>query len=464
MRQPARIVICGGGVAALEALLALRELLDVGAQIELLAPNRRFVYRPMAVAEPFGLARTELFDLAAIASRLGARLHVGRLAAVETDAHELVLDDGSRLSYDAALIAVGARSVNWLAGSCSFGGQGGDCFNEVLERLEQGASSSVAFVCPAGASWTLPIYELALLTASQEAERGIADVELTIITPELQPLGLFGPGAVKVMRGLLSDRGVGIRAGERVQRFHAGRLALDSGDTLAVDEVVALARLDGPRVPGLPSDGDGFIPIDDHCEVPGAPGVYAAGDGTSFPIKQGGLATQQADVAAEAIAARLGAALPASSFEPVLRAMLLTGIAPVYLRARLAGSDVAVSDVDLAVNALWSPATKVAGRHLAPFLADAPAFEHESLHDQAPSALDAETSRRGHEEARELALLFAEADARSGDLHSALSWLTVVERIDGVLPSGYTEKRDAWREQLRPQPEAVLSGGGANTP
>ena len=36
--------------------------------------------------------------------------------------------------------------------------------------------------------------------------------------------------------------------------------------------------------------------------------VYAAGDATTFPLKQGGLATQQADAAAETIAAELGAA------------------------------------------------------------------------------------------------------------------------------------------------------------
>ena len=175
------------------------------------------------------------------------------------------------------------------------------------------------------------------------------------------------------------------------------------------------------------------------------PDVYAAGDSTAFPLKQGGIATQQADVAARAIAAGLGAPVTPSSFEPVLRAMLLTGIAPIYMRARMAGARVDLADVDVAASPLWSPATKIAGSYLAPFLARVPAFEHASLRDNPPTSLDARAVRRAHEEARELALLFAEADAGGGDFGSALSWLTVVERIDGVLPRSYVEKQAMWR-------------------
>jgi sulfide:quinone oxidoreductase len=52
--------------------------------------------------------------------------------------------------------------------------------------------------------------------------------------------------------------------------------------------------------------------------------VYAAGDATDFEIKQGGIACQQADAAAEAIAARAGVAIDPAPFAPVLRGLLLT--------------------------------------------------------------------------------------------------------------------------------------------
>src|SRR5215212_4729348 len=89
------------------------------------------------------------------------------------------------------------------------------------------------------------------------------------------------------------------------------------------------------RFPWLPADADGFVPVDEYGRVTGAGGVYAAGDATTFPLKQGGLATQQADVVADSIAAEIGAIAAAAPFTPVLRGLLLTGGAPIYLRAEL---------------------------------------------------------------------------------------------------------------------------------
>ena len=450
MRGPFRVAICGGGVAAMEALLALRELLAIRPHLDLIAPNPRFVYKPMAVAEPFGMARTELFDLADVAAELEAELHVGSLAAVDHDRRELVLDRGGTVRYDAALIAVGGRRIAWLEGACCFGGDDGNgSFAEVLERLESGVSSSLAFVCPPDASWTLPLYELALLTASRLAEQGVADVRLSLITPERSPLAVFGRGVAQMVRDLLADRGIALLAHERVRMLARAGVVLASGRTLEVDEVVTLARVEGPHVPGLPADGHGFIPVDTCCRVVGLDGTYAVGDCTTSEIKQGGLAAQQADVAAGAIAADLGAAVEPTPFEPVLRAMILTGIAPIYLRARLHGTSVELAEVEAAGSALWSPTTKIAGRHLAPFLARVPAFEHAHLEEHPPSELDAAAVGRAREESRELALLFAEADARSGDFSSALSWLAVVERLDGTLPAGYLDKQASWRAANR---------------
>src|SRR5215216_942573 len=81
-RTRARVLIAGGGVAALEALLALT---DIGAgyvEVELLAPKRDLTYRPMAPAEAFGLATRRPVDLAEVAARHGARLRVGELERV----------------------------------------------------------------------------------------------------------------------------------------------------------------------------------------------------------------------------------------------------------------------------------------------------------------------------------------------------------------------------------------------
>ncbi|HME03292.1 MAG TPA: hypothetical protein VKG38_09725, partial [Solirubrobacteraceae bacterium] len=126
-------------MAAIEALLALREMLAIRPHIDLIAPDRDFVYAPMAVAEPFGLAQVGRFDLAAIAEDLGAELHVGCLAGVNRARKHVTLTDGSRLQYDAAIVAVGARRRQWLAGATAFGGAGEtSAFADLLARLEGG--------------------------------------------------------------------------------------------------------------------------------------------------------------------------------------------------------------------------------------------------------------------------------------------------------------------------------------
>ena len=94
--------------------------------------------------------------------------------------------------------------------------------------------------------------------------------------------------------------------------------------------------------------------------------VFAAGDATAFPIKQGGLAAQQADAVAEAIAASAGAGVHPQPFRPVLRGLLTAGGAARYMRARIAtgtGDDCAVSE-----RPLWWPPNRLCGRYLAPYL------------------------------------------------------------------------------------------------
>jgi sulfide:quinone oxidoreductase len=439
------VVVCGGGVAGVEAVLALRALLDLGVDLHLIAPNLKFVYQPLAVAAPFDLAETQLFDLAELARDQGAKLHVDSLESVEPERKRVRLTSGATLPYDDLIVAVGARRRDWLEGALHFsGGASVTAFRALLEQLERGAAERVCFVNPAGTSWTLPLYELALLTASHLAERGVIGVELTVVTPEEVPLAVFGPTAGTMLRGLLADRGIALRAGAYAEKILGGTLHLHPAATLETDEVVTLAQLDGRDLSGLPSDAAGFVTVDEHCRVVGLEHVYAAGDGTTFPVKQGGIATQQADAAAEAIAAQVDPGLTASPMRPTLRGMLLTGIAPTYLRAQIAGGT--GDRVDVAANPLWWPPSKIAGRYLAPYLVDNnPLRRGETLEDRPLLTGDSATLGEVHREARELALTFADRDAADHHFKSALQWLEVLERLDGVLPSGYLAKKAVWQ-------------------
>jgi sulfide:quinone oxidoreductase len=203
------------------------------------------------------------------------------------------------------------------------------------------------------------------------------------LSPRKQhPLSLFGEAASDAVRALLRDHGIRLHTGSYSTRNEAGRLALIPEATpLLAERVVALPRLEGPRILGIPQDSDRFIATDLSGRLAGLTNIYAAGDITQFPIKQGGIATQQADAVAEVIAAQAGAPVQPHRFQPVLRGLLLTGSAPRYLGSKPHGGHGDTSIVS--GEPLWWPPSKIVGRHLAPFLASHSGLEIKPPTDRA---------------------------------------------------------------------------------
>ncbi len=265
-----RVLIAGGGVSAIEGLIAIRELLDGLVGITWIAPGDEFVYRPLLVAEPFDLGARRSFRLAAIAADHAAELVRATLRAVDTESATITLDDGTELGYDALLVAIGARPREWLGGAIHFSSPAEvPAVRELVSGLDEGRVRSVAFAAPRGTAWTLPLYELALLTAAHIGDAGDAGIELTVVTPEAEPLAVFGPAAAAHIRDLCGDRGIRLRTGHAAVAFDNGRVELDAGESIEADQVIALPRLAGEAIAGLPHDADGFIPVDEHCAVPG---------------------------------------------------------------------------------------------------------------------------------------------------------------------------------------------------
>jgi sulfide:quinone oxidoreductase len=360
------VLIAGGGVAALEAALALRALADDLVAVELVAPESQFWYRPMSVAEPFGLGEAQHFDLGQLAAAAGASFRLGALVGVDA-ARKLARTTNETIEYDALLIAAGAEPRPAVPGALTFRGPADtQRVEELLGKLDRGDIQRLAFVVPAGAVWTLPAYELALMTAAHVARGAARHVELLFLTPEREPLVLFGPAATEAIESLLADAVVELRTGVYVDAFVDGKLLLGGDDTVPVDAAIALPQLRGTRIHGVPQTVEGFIPVDSHALVVGLRDVYAAGDITSFPVKQGGIAAQQAETAATSIAISAGADVEPSVFRPVLRGVLLTGRAPRYLRREITGG---FGETSIAgTEPLWWPPAKIVGRYLAPFL------------------------------------------------------------------------------------------------
>jgi sulfide:quinone oxidoreductase len=369
-RDRRHVLIAGGGVAGLETLLALRALAPDRLDIRILAPELKFVNRSMSAQQPFKVQRGRGFRLEDAATDLGARWHRGALDRVVHAQHRVVTRDRDSLSYDMLVLALGANPTRaWESEDVLtyHGRRDGPNYRMLLHQLREGRVQRVAFVKPAGASWPLPLYDLALMTAADSAAHDRPEVELRLITPEEEPLGIFGRRASAATRAILGESGVTLHTGSYGKPSSPGRLEITPGHRfLDVDRIVTEPRLVGPSLRGIPSGREGFIHTDAHGRVPGIDDVFAAGDATTFPVKQGGLAAQQADAVAEAIAAAAGAQIDPQPFRPVLRGTLLTGGPTRYLRADIsgaAGDDSTVSD-----EALWWPPNKLAGRYLAPYL------------------------------------------------------------------------------------------------
>jgi sulfide:quinone oxidoreductase len=361
---PVRVVIVGGGVAALEAALALRDLAGSRVALTILSPAEEFVVRPMLVAKPFAKGEMLSIPLADIARDVRAELIHAALASVDAAAHQVITDDGRRIDYDELVITVGARAVPAYPQALTFSTNADrDALCELLRDIEQGHGRRIAFVVPPGVTWPLPMYELALMTAQQAWGMCIDDLTVHLVTPEQQPLEAFGRAPSDDVRDLLDRVGIRLHTATEAEELQDGGLVLHpSEERLERTPIVALPVLEGPRIKGLPSNAHGFIPVDDFGRVGGLRNVYAAGDATVFPVKQGGLAAQQADAVAQMIAFRAGARIEPRPFRPVLRGTLLTGTDDHHLRSTAHGAGVVSEQL------MWWPPGKIAGAYLAPYL------------------------------------------------------------------------------------------------
>jgi sulfide:quinone oxidoreductase len=367
-QSPFKVLIAGGGVAALEAALALRELAGDRVSTKLLAPETEFVYRPMRVREPFGYSEAQRYSLEEISQDIGVELIRDSFKWLDAPQSVLHTQSGATLGYDALLLATGARLSPAFPHVLTIDDRRLDeQYHGLIQDVEGGYTHSIAFVVPTPMPWPLPVYELALMTAARAYGMGV-DVSITIATPEDAPLALFGGEVSEAVRRLLEEHEILTLTSAHVGVPEPGRVSVHPGSrTLHVDRVVALPLLSGPSAPGVPGDATGgFIPVDPYCRVRDLDNVYAAGDATDFAVKHGGVAAQQADTAAESIAAQAGAPVSPHKFNPVIHGMLLGGEKPLYLSAHVTGGHGSSSEVS--ESPTWSPDAKIAAKHLAPYL------------------------------------------------------------------------------------------------
>src|SRR4051794_31025916 len=216
-----RVVIAGGGPAGLEALLGLREMAAGLVETTLVAPTAEFVYKPLLVDEPFGRDAAH-FELRPFVEEVGGQFVREPVTAVDPDARHIHLGSGATLEYDVLVVCIGARTRPAFRNALSF---------DAAARVHSvddlvGPAGSVAFVVPGGVTWPLPAYELALMTRRAGRSR---DLRCTVVTPEPQPLALFGLAASEAVAKRLSQSGVECLTGLLCPRVGRWWLRADAG-------------------------------------------------------------------------------------------------------------------------------------------------------------------------------------------------------------------------------------------
>ena len=327
-----KVLVAGAGVAGLEAALALRDLAGDRIDVALHDPSKEFAYRPFGIGEPYGTTRAFRYDLRRLSELCGASLRASAIAAVEPERRIAITRDGERVLYDHLIVATGTRMLWAVPGAATYWGVAEEGqVGDLIAELRSGRLDRLVLTMPAGHSWILPLYELALLAANVLDKTANGRTRITVVTPEPAPLEIFGPRAAEQTSALLAERRIDVIAGARPVYFAAGRLRIESGADVEADAVITLPRLEGRRIAGIPHDKDGFVAVDEHGGAIGLERIYAAGDISSLSFKQGAFATQQADAVAEAIAAAVGAGIKPRAASPRMRAVLWTGQGPRYL-------------------------------------------------------------------------------------------------------------------------------------
>lgn len=365
--QTLRVVIAGGGVAALEAALALHDLAPDHVDVTVLTRATDYVVRPMTVQEPFAYALARRYPIDDVLGDAAAHL-ADDLDWVDPDARTVATRGGRTLPYDALLIASGAKPAVRYAHAITMDDRKLDSLlHGMIQDIEGEYIRRVAFVAPERMGWPLPLYELALLTSRRAWSMG-ARLETVVVTPEDRPLEAFGANVSHGVLDLLHAADIDVHTSASAEVPQRREIVINPGERrLQVDRVVALPELFGPSIAGLPQDEFGFLPIDEYAQVDGAGPVWAAGDVANFPIKHGGIAAQMAVVAARAIAGRAGASVDPLPLVPALRGVLLTGARPRYLSARRVGGHAFESS--FSDEPSWQPVEKITTQYLGSRLA-----------------------------------------------------------------------------------------------
>lgn len=279
--MPASIVVVGGGAAGHAAAETLRQegysgavtLLSADASPPCDRPNLSKDYLAgTAEADWIPLRPPEFYAKHGINLRLAARV-----AAIEPGAHALVLADGSRLHYDALLLATGAEPISLDVPGASLP------HVQVLRTL----ADSNALAARAGAARHCVVIGASFIGLEAAASLRTRGLQVHVVAPESRPMErVMGAAIGDMVRAIHESHGVAFHLGATVATIAPDSVTLSTGERLAADLVVvgigvrpaiALATQAGLAV-------DRGVVVDEFLQTSAAD-IYAAGDIARWPDK-----------------------------------------------------------------------------------------------------------------------------------------------------------------------------------
>jgi sulfide:quinone oxidoreductase len=331
MHAKPRVLILGGGFAALESAFLLRMRLHDQVDIRLVSDRAHFVFRPNSIYVPFGADPASL--LLGLRKPLGRRrinFELGSVAEVDPEARFVGLADGQRFRYDKLIVATGAdtnaQEVPGLAENAATVWTTDSMldvrrrFAEVRDRARRGERQRVLFLVPPNNKCSGPLYEIVFMLETWLRRQHARDrVDITWSTYEQGFIQAFGPRLHELVTAEFAQRGIDGHTEEVVSEVRPGEARYADGSTRAYDHLIAFPPyVSAVRYPALPSDERGFVQTDLQTRlVAGHHDVYAPGDAGDFPIKQAFLAFLQADAVADHIAAEVADSAFAQPFDSV---------------------------------------------------------------------------------------------------------------------------------------------------